>query len=99
MAVAGDQRDPGQPAGHQRAQERQPASAVLTGDDVEAEDLPLPVAVHADRDQGVHQDRAAALANPLSQGVDPDKVYGPASSGRVRNAATSSSRLRAISLT
>jgi hypothetical protein len=52
-----------QAAGGQVAEERQPAGAVLAAGDVQAQDLAVPVAVHAGRDQGVHPDDAAAFAN------------------------------------
>ena len=60
--------------------------AVLAGGDVHTEDLPAPVGVHPGRDQAVHVHRPAALADLLGQRVDQQNVYGPPSSGRVRNA-------------
>ena len=69
VGVAGDQLDPGQAAGEQAAEERQPAGAVLGGGDVQAEDLPVPVGVDAGRDQRVHADDAAALADLEHQRV------------------------------
>ena len=71
MAVRGDQRHAGQAAGGQAAQEGQPPGAVLGAGHVQAQDLPVPAAVDAGGDQGVHVDRAAALADVLGQGVDP----------------------------
>lgn len=71
MAVGDDHVHPGQAAGDQAAQERQPARAVLGGNDVQAENLPLTVGVDAGGDQGVHRHRAAALTHLLSQRVDP----------------------------
>jgi hypothetical protein len=52
VGVGGDQRDTGQAAGDQVAEEGQPAGAVFTGSEVQAEDLPgsvgvLPVACRA----------------------------------------------------
>ena len=73
MGIGDRQRDPGQAAGHQAAQERQPAGAVLAGDDVQAEDLPVPVGVDPDRDQGVHVDGPAVLADLLGQRVQPQE--------------------------
>ena len=42
VVVGDDQADSRQPAGHQAAQERRPADAVLGDDDFSAEDLPMP---------------------------------------------------------
>ena len=61
--------DPRQAAGGQRPQEPQPAGAVLGGGDVDAQDLPIPVGVDSDRDQGVHVDHPAPFANLEHQGV------------------------------
>ena len=61
MGVAGDQADAGETASDERAQEGEPAGAVLAGDDVEAERFAEAVPIDAD---GVHDadvDRAAAL--------------------------------------
>jgi hypothetical protein len=71
VGVGDDQADTGQPARGQRAQEGEPAGAVLIGGDVEAEDLAAAVGVDADRDQGVHVDRAAVLADLDDQRVGP----------------------------
>ena len=49
VGVGGDQRDPGQAAGGQVAEERQPAGPVLGGGDVDAEDLAVPVGVDPGR--------------------------------------------------
>ena len=69
VRVGGDQHHPGQAAGDQAAEERQPAGAVLGGGDLEAEDLPVPVGVDPGGDQAVHQHGAAALAHPQGQRV------------------------------
>jgi hypothetical protein len=71
VAVGGDQGHAGQAAGDQAAQERQPPGAVLGGGDVDAQDLPLAVGVDAGGDQRVHVHRPAALADLLSQRIDP----------------------------
>jgi len=63
VSVGGDQRNPGQAPGDQATEERQPARAVLTAGDVEAEDLAVPVGVHPGREQRVHRDHPAALAD------------------------------------
>ena len=55
MGVGGDQRDPGQAAGGQVAEERQPAGAVLGGGDLQAEDLAVPVGVDPGGDQHVRR--------------------------------------------
>ena len=73
MRVGGDQPNPGQAAGGQVTQERQPAGAVFGGGDVHAKDLPVAVGVHAGRDQGVHVDRAAAFADLEHQRVGGDE--------------------------
>ena len=54
MGVGDDQGDPGQSAGDQTAQERQPAGAVFGGDDVEAEHLAVSFGVDPDGDH--HRD-------------------------------------------
>lgn len=77
MGVGDDQLDPGQAAGDQPAQERQPAGAVLGGGHVEAEDLAVPVGVHPGRHERVHVDHAAVLADLHDQGVYPDEGVGP----------------------
>ena len=64
VGVAGDQFDPGQAAGGQRPQERQPARAVLGGGDVDAQDLAVALGVDPDRDQRVHVDHPARLRGP-----------------------------------
>ena len=69
MRIAGDQLDPGQTAGGQRPQERQPARAVLGGGDVDAQDFAVALGVDPDRDQGVHVDHPATLADLEHQGV------------------------------
>ena len=43
--------------------DRQPAGAVLGGGDVQAQDLPAPDGVHADRQQPADVDGALGLAN------------------------------------
>lgn len=63
VGVGDGEVDAGQAAGGQRAQERQPAGAVLAGGDVQAEDLPVAVGVDADGDQGMDVDDATALAD------------------------------------
>ena len=77
VGVGGDQRDAGQAAGGQVAEERQPAGAVFGGGDLQAEDLPVPVGVHAGREQGVHVDDAAALADLQHQRVRGDERVRP----------------------
>ncbi|OCQ85388.1 hypothetical protein A4260_11025 [Streptococcus pneumoniae] len=69
VGVAGDQRDPGQAAGDQVAEERQPAGPVLGGGDLDAQDLSVALGVDAGGDQGVHPDDAACLAHLEHQGV------------------------------
>ena len=73
VGVGGDQLDPGQAAGGQVAEEPEPAGAVLGGGDLQAEDLPVPVGVDPGRDQGVHVDHPAALADLQHQRVRGDE--------------------------
>jgi hypothetical protein len=73
VRVGGDQPHPGQAACGQVAEERQPAGAVLSGGDLDTEDLPVPVGVHPGGDQGVHVDHPAALTNLKHQGVRGDE--------------------------
>ena len=69
VGVGGDQRDPGQAAGGQVAEEAEPAGAVLGGGDLQAEDLAVPVGVDPGGDQDVHVDHPAALADLEHQRV------------------------------
>ena len=62
-------RNPGQAAGDQIPQERQPAGAVLGGGDLESEDLPVPLGVDPGGDQGVDPDHPAGFADLEHQGV------------------------------
>jgi hypothetical protein len=73
VRVAGDQFDPGQAAGGQRPQERQPARPVLGGGDVDAEDLAVALGVHASSDQGVHVDHPTGLSDFEDQRVGGDE--------------------------
>ena len=54
VGVGDDERDPGQPACDETAQERRPAGPVLGAEDVDAEDLPVAIGVHAGRDDRRH---------------------------------------------
>lgn len=76
MGVGDHQLHPRQAAGDQPAHERQPARAVLGGGDVQVEDLPVPVAVDAGREQGVHVDYAAVFTDFHREGVDPHERVG-----------------------
>jgi hypothetical protein len=71
--VGGDQGHAGQAAGGQLAEERQPPGAVLSGGDLQAEDLPVPVGVHPGGQQGVHVHDPAALADLQHQRVRRDE--------------------------
>ena len=77
MRVGGDELDPGQAAGGQVPEERQPPGAVLGAGDLQAEDLPVPVGVHARGEQGVDVHHAAALADLQHQRVRGDERVGP----------------------
>jgi collagen type II alpha len=76
MGVGNDQLHPGQAAGDQPAQERQPPGAVFGGGDVQAEDFPVPISVHPGREQGVHVDHPAVLADFHRESVDPHERVG-----------------------
>ena len=76
MGVGDHELHAGQAAGHQPAQERQPARPVLPGSDVEAEDLAVPVGVDRGGDQGVHVDHPAVLAHFHGERVDPTERVG-----------------------
>jgi hypothetical protein len=99
VGVAGDQGDAGQAAGGQVPEEPQPARAVLGAGDLQAQDFPVPVCVHPGRQQRVHVDHPAALADLQHQRIGGRERVRAGAGGRVRNASTWSSRSRAISLT
>ena len=61
----------------QVAEESEPASAVLGGGDLQAEDLPMPVGVDAGGDQGVDRDHPAAFADLEHQRVGGDEGERP----------------------
>jgi hypothetical protein len=63
VRIAGDQGDTGEAAGGQVAEEPEPAGAVLGADDLQTEDLPVPVGVDPGRHEGVHAHHPAALAD------------------------------------
>jgi len=73
VRVGGDQRDPGQAAGGQVAEEPQPPRAVLGGGDLQPQDLPVPVPVHPRGEQRVHVHHPAALADLQDQRVRRDE--------------------------
>ena len=50
-------------------EERQPAGAVLSGGDLQTQDLPVPVGVDTTSEQAVHVHDPSALANLQHQGV------------------------------
>ncbi len=74
MAVAGRQRNAGQAAGGQAAQERRPPGPVLAAGHVGAGDLPVPAGVYPGGDQAADVHRPAALAGLLGEGADQMKV-------------------------
>jgi hypothetical protein len=95
-AVAGDQADPGQAAGGQ-VRRRTPTTRPR----------PRPRCIaprglrgarrrSPGRDQGVHVDHSAALADLQDQRVRGEERVWPGSSGRVRNASTAASRSAAL---
>jgi hypothetical protein len=76
MGVADHELHPGQSAGDQPTQERQPARAVLRAGHVQAEDLLVPVGIDTGRHEGVHVDHPPVLADLDRQRVDHTNVYG-----------------------
>jgi hypothetical protein len=83
VGVGDHQGGAGQTAGDQTAQERQPAGAVLVGDDVEAEHLAVALGVDPDGDDDRDVDDAAALADLLGHGVERHVGVGAAVEGPV----------------
>jgi hypothetical protein len=69
VRVGGDELHSGEAAGGQIPEEGQPAGAVLGAGDLQAEDLSVPVGVHAGGHQGVGVDHPAALADLEHEGV------------------------------
>ena len=55
MGVGDDEGDAGETSGDQTSQERRPAGPVLGAEDVDTEDLPVAVGVHAGGDDSRHQ--------------------------------------------
>jgi hypothetical protein len=76
VGVGGDQRDAGQAAGGQVAEEPEPAGAVLGGGHLQAQDLPVSIGVHARGNQGVHVHHPPALTHLEHQGVRGHKGVG-----------------------
>ncbi len=98
VSVGGHEPDPGQAARSGRARTRATRRRHRAGD-LQAHHLPVPIGVHAGRDQRVHVHHAATLAHLEHQRVRGDDVYGPASRGRERKSATRSSSSAAIAET
>jgi hypothetical protein len=73
VGVGGDEADSGQAAGGQVAEEREPAGAVFGAGDLQAEDLAVPVGVHAGSEQGVHVHDPAAFTDLQHQRVGGDE--------------------------
>ena len=63
VGIGGHESDARQPAGHQAAEEPQPAGGGLTRADVDAEDLPVPIDVDTGGDHHRHVDHATRLAD------------------------------------
>ena len=77
VVVAGHQVDPGEAAGDQAAQEREPAGAVLGAGDVQAEDSRWPPTLTPMACRQ-HVDGASAFSALLRQRVDHHEGVGPA---------------------
>jgi hypothetical protein len=73
VGVGGHQAHAGQAPRHEATEERQPARAVLGGHDVQAEDLPVTVTVHADGEQAVNVDHPALFPDLHRQRVGLDE--------------------------
>ena len=69
VGIGGDELDPGQAAGGQVAEEREPAGAVLAGGDLHPQDLAVSIGVDTCRDEHVYGYDAAAFAHLEDQGV------------------------------
>ena len=69
MGVGGDQPDPGQAASDEVAEEREPAGAVLTGGDLDAEDLTVPIGIDTGSHKGMDRDDPATFAHLQHQRV------------------------------
>ena len=96
MGVGGDQSDPGQAAGGQRAQEGQPARAVLGGGDLNTEDLSVALGVDPGGNQGVYPDDSADFTDLERQRVGGDECVRSGVEQAGRNAPTASSSSLAI---
>ncbi|ANS31820.1 hypothetical protein R1CP_36070 (plasmid) [Rhodococcus opacus] len=73
VGVGGHQLHPGQAAGHQRPEERQPTGPVLGGGHLDSQDFPVTLGVHSDRDQGVHVHHPPVLPDLEDEGVGGDE--------------------------
>jgi collagen type II alpha len=87
VGVGDDQLHPGQAAGDQPAQKRQPPGAVLGGGDIQAEDLPVPVGVDPGRDQRVHVHHPPGLAHLHRERVHPHERVRPLIQGALAERA------------
>ena len=83
VCVGDDEGDAGEPSGHQAAQERRPPRPVFGRDEVETEDLSVPLGVDARGDDDGHVDDAAALAHLLEECIEPDVGVGTGVEGTV----------------
>jgi hypothetical protein len=72
MGVGGDEPDAGEGPGEDAAQEGGPDRLGLARANLAAEYLPVAALVDGDRDEELHQDDPAALADILGHGVEPD---------------------------
>ena len=73
VRVAGDEADPAEAAGDEVGEEAVPRSSRLRRRDPQAQDFPVPVAVHASRDEDHGVDDPAALADFHGEGVGGDE--------------------------
>ena len=83
MGIGDDKGDSGETSSDEAPQERRPARTVLGADDVDTEDLPVAVCVHARGHDGRQADDASALAHLVEQGIQPHIGVGALVEGTV----------------
>ena len=93
VGVGDNEGHPRQPPGHQSPEESGPPGSVLGGDEVDPQDLPVPVGVDPGGDNDGHVHDPATLSDLLGQGVHPEVGVGTGIEGPVRKDVTVSSRI------
>lgn len=87
MRVAGDELDTRKTARHQAAQERRPGGAVLTGEDVQTQQLALALGVHARGDDHPDRHDSPGLAHPHRERIQPEVPVRPRVEGALAESA------------